>query len=245
MAFCENCGTPLNGTAKFCPNCGAQTPLGLASGDNSDDEEILNNEQEYEEGDEREFDGEEEQNDGGEYYDEEEQPKKRGCLKKILYAFVIMAFIGFLSEKCGNKTDEGDGTQDSIQLATEQVAAEAEEAVEADDAVCDTIAQDIEEQPSELSSIEKEIAEAGAKQGAMFGMAGASNDGFSNMLDAADYIEGMNDKVDEMFKEMAGGEYDKQYGAPVNAEEEKLKGILKDPVNKETEETCAVIQMNI
>lgn len=226
MAFCEKCGTPLNGTAKFCPNCGAQTPLGLASGDNSDDEEIINDDElEYEENDEQEYDDDEEQNNGGEYYDEEEQPKKRGCLKKFLYAFAIMAFIGFLGEKCGNKTDKGDGAQDSIQQATEQVETEAEEVAEADDAVCDTITQDAEEQPSELSSREKEIADAGTKQGAMFGMAGASNDGFSNMLDAADYVDGMSDKVDEIFKEMAGGEYDKQYGAPANSEEEKLKGI--------------------
>ena len=113
MGFCENCGTKLNDTAKFCPNCGAQTPLGLASGDNIDDEEITqDDEQEYEECDEQEYDDDEEQNNGGEYYDEGEQPKKGGCLKKILYAFAIMAFIGFLSEKCSNKTDKIDDAQE-------------------------------------------------------------------------------------------------------------------------------------
>lgn len=80
-------------------------------------------------------------------------------------------------------------------------------------------------QESELSPKEKKVAEAGANQGALFGMAGASNEEFSNMLDVADYVEGMDDKVDEIFKEMAGGEYDKQYGSPTNAEEKKLKKI--------------------
>ena len=154
-----------------------------------------------------------------------EKSSKSGCWKKILYTFLALSLIGFFGEKCGNQTDRGNGEQDSIQQTTEQVAAETEEAVEADDAVCNTIAQDVEEQPSELSSKEKEIADAGAHQGTLFGMAGANNEGFSDMLDAADYIEGINDKVDEMFKEMAGGEYDKQYGAPANAEEERLKEI--------------------
>lgn len=226
MAFCENCGTPLNGTAKFCPNCGAQTPLGLASGDNSDDEEIINDDElEYEENDEQEYDDDEEQNNGGEYYDEEEQPKKRGCLKKFLYAFAIMAFIGFLGEKCGNKTDKGDGAQDSIRQATEQVETEAEEVAEADDAVCDTITQDAEEQPSELSSREKEIADAGAHQGTLFGMAGANNEGFANIHDASDYMGEMGDKYNEMLEEMAGSEYDKAYNSPSNSEEEKLRKI--------------------
>ena len=81
------------------------------------------------------------------------------------------------------------------------------------------------EQEPQLSSKEKEVAEAGANQGALFGMAGASNEEFSNMLDMADYVDGMDDKVNEIFEEMAGGEYNKQYGAPTNAEEKKLKRI--------------------
>jgi hypothetical protein len=82
-----------------------------------------------------------------------------------------------------------------------------------------------EKQEQQLSPKEKEVAEAGANQGSLFGMAGASNEEFSNMLDVADYVEGMDDKVDEIFKEMAGGEYDKQYGSPTNGEEKKLKKI--------------------
>lgn len=226
MAFCENCGTPLNSTARFCPNCGAQTPLGLASSDNIDDEEIINDDElEYEENDEQENDDNEEQNDGGEFYNDEEQPKKGGCLKKILYAFAIMAFIGFLGEKCSNKTDKGDGAQDSIQQPTEQVAAEAEEAAEADGAVCDTITQDIEEQSFGLSPKEQEIADAGAHQGTMFGMAGANNEGFANIHDAADNMGEMGDKYNEMLEELAGAEYDKAYSSPTNAEEGKLRKI--------------------
>ena len=102
---------------------------------------------------------------------------------------------------------------------------EAEEAVEASDAMCDTIAQNIEEQPSELSSIEKEIADAGAHQGTLFGMAGANNEGFANIHDAADYMGEIGDKYNEMLEEMAGAEYDKAYNSPTNSEEEKLRKI--------------------
>ena len=77
----------------------------------------------------------------------------------------------------------------------------------------------------ELSQKEKEVAETGTKQGTQFGMAGAFADGFSDMVDMADYVEGMEDKINEILEDMAGGEYDKMYGAPTNAEEKKLKKI--------------------
>lgn len=77
----------------------------------------------------------------------------------------------------------------------------------------------------QLSAKEKEIADAGYKKGSMFGMVGASNEEFSNILDLADYVEGMDDKVTEMFEQMAGDEYDREYHAPTNAEEKKLKKI--------------------
>lgn len=78
---------------------------------------------------------------------------------------------------------------------------------------------------SSISPREKEIAEAGRSQGALFGAAGANNNEFSAMLDMADLSSDMEDKVNEMLEEMAGGEYDKEYGSPSNAEEEKLKKI--------------------
>ena len=76
-----------------------------------------------------------------------------------------------------------------------------------------------------MSPKEQEVANAGYKKGSMYGMAGASNDEFSNMLDLADYVDGMDDKVTEMFEQMAGNEYDREYHAPTNAEEKKLKKI--------------------
>ena len=82
-----------------------------------------------------------------------------------------------------------------------------------------------EEQEPKLSPKEQEVANAGYKKGSMYGMAGASNDEFSNMLDLADYVDGMDDKVTEMFEQMAGNEYDREYHAPTNAEETKLKKI--------------------
>lgn len=99
MAFCENCGTPLNGTAKFCPNCGAQTPLGLSSGDNIDDEEILNNEQEYEEGEKQEFDVEAPKQQPVESSSLQNKSKGKGCLKKAIIAYFVIGFLGFLAEE--------------------------------------------------------------------------------------------------------------------------------------------------
>lgn len=78
---------------------------------------------------------------------------------------------------------------------------------------------------SSISPREKEIAEAGRHQGTLFGAAGTNNNEFSAMLDMADLSEDMEDKVNEMLEEMAGGEYDKEYGSPSNAEEKKLKKI--------------------
>lgn len=72
---------------------------------------------------------------------------------------------------------------------------------------------------------EKEIADAGYKKGSMFGMAWASNEEFSNMLDLADYVDGMDDQLNEMLEEMAGDEYDKEFNQPTSAEEKKLKRL--------------------
>lgn len=82
-----------------------------------------------------------------------------------------------------------------------------------------------EKEEPKLSPKEQAVANAGYKKGSMYGMAGASNEEFSNMLDLADYVDGMDDKVTEMFEQMAGNEYDREYHAPTNAEEKKLKKI--------------------
>lgn len=81
------------------------------------------------------------------------------------------------------------------------------------------------EQEPKLSPKEQEVANAGYKKGTMFGMAGASNEDFSNMLDLADNVDDMDDKVTEVFEQMAGDEYDREFNAPTNAEERKLKKI--------------------
>jgi hypothetical protein len=82
-----------------------------------------------------------------------------------------------------------------------------------------------EKQEPKLSPKEQAVANAGYKKGSMYGMARASNEEFSNMLDLADYVDGMDDKVTEMFEQLAGDEYDREYHAPTNAEEKKLKKI--------------------
>lgn len=80
------------------------------------------------------------------------------------------------------------------------------------------------EQERQMSTKEQEVANAGFKRGTMFGMAGSSADGFSDMLDLADYV-GMNEKVDEILEQMAGDEYDREFQAPTSPEEKKLKKI--------------------
>ena len=80
-------------------------------------------------------------------------------------------------------------------------------------------------QEPQLSPKEKEIAKAGYERGALFGMAGSSNEEFSNMLDIADYFDELGKEVDNMYVQMAGQEYDNAYTAPTNAEEEKLRKI--------------------
>ena len=78
---------------------------------------------------------------------------------------------------------------------------------------------------SSMSPREKEIAEAGRSKGVLFGAAGADNNEFSTMLDMADLSKDMEDQVNQMLEDMAGSEYDKEYGTPSNAEEKKLKKI--------------------
>lgn len=78
---------------------------------------------------------------------------------------------------------------------------------------------------SSMSPKEKEMAEAGRHQGTLFGAAGANNEGFSNIVDMADLSKDMEDQVNQMLEDMAGSEYDKEYGTPSNAEEKKLKRI--------------------
>ena len=85
-----------------------------------------------------------------------------------------------------------------------------------------------EESVTQLSPKEQEIADAGYKKGSMFGMVGSTNEDFSNMLDMADYVDGMDEKINEMYENMAGDDYDREFGAPSTAEEKKLKKIYID-----------------
>lgn len=92
-------------------------------------------------------------------------------------------------------------------------------------------------QDSQLSPKEKEVADAGYKKGSLYGMAGSDNNEFSNMLDLADHVDGMDSKVDEVLEEMAGHEYDNEYNTPSNSEQEKLKKIYIDNFIKGMNET--------
>ena len=126
--------------------------------------------------------------------------------KSILTVAVFALFaIGFAS------SDEDENTSNQNPETSIQTNEETESVSEAEEA--------------SMTPKEQEMADAGFNKGTMFGMAGASNEGFSNMLDLADYVDGMDDKVNELLEQMAGNEYDKEYNAPTNAEEKKLKRI--------------------
>lgn len=140
--------------------------------------------------------------------------------KSILTIAVLALFaIGFVSSDEDENTSN-QNTETSIQTEEEKESMSESEVKE-----------------SSMTPKEQEMANAGYKKGTMFGMAGASNEEFSNMLDLADLVDGMDDKVKEMFEQMAEDEYDKEYHAPTNAEEEKLKNIYIENFIKGMNET--------
>lgn len=150
-------------------------------------------------------------------------------LKNIIgakYAWKVFAVSLILpSVMVGIWDSPKDNSSAKQEVKQEEQPKEGDKAKDADKPTNEQTEKVEKKQESQQSPKEKEMAEAGANQGALFGMVGASDEGFSNMLDLADYVEGMDDTVDKMFNEMAGREYDNQYGAPTNAEEEKLKKI--------------------
>lgn len=94
-----------------------------------------------------------------------------------------------------------------------------------------------EKQAQQLSPKEKEVAEAGRKRGSLFGMSAADNEELKTMLDMAEYVDGMDEKIEKIFGDMAGNDYDNEYGAPTNAEENKLKKIYIENFIKSMNET--------
>ena len=82
-----------------------------------------------------------------------------------------------------------------------------------------------EENISLLEGEEKEMATAGYNNGQLYGMAGASNDGFAGKHIISENIEEIGDEFQKMVVEMASSEYDKAYNAPTNANQEQLKKI--------------------
>ena len=85
-----------------------------------------------------------------------------------------------------------------------------------------------EETNTKLSSKEKEIADAGYEAGSIIGMMGGSIEGLSDMIKTANYLDAMNNKSGETIRKIAADQYDREYQAPSNAKEEKLKRIYVD-----------------
>lgn len=141
----------------------------------------------------------------------------------VKYAWAVFAVSIILPSIIIGVLDDSKGIKDK-----ESVVKKESKAAVASDKSTQNGSGATKEEKSKESSIsprEKEIAEAGRHQGTLFGAAGTNNNEFSAMLDMADLSSDMEDKVNEMLEEMAGGEYDKEYGSPSNAEEEKLKKI--------------------
>jgi len=89
MAYCKNCGNKLDDGVKFCPKCG--NPI---EGDTQVQQSVDNS-----------FN--------------QEPPKKMGCLQKGLIVFLVLGFIGFLSEKC-NGSDTKETVEVNAPQTTEQ-----------------------------------------------------------------------------------------------------------------------------
>lgn len=141
----------------------------------------------------------------------------------VKYAWAVFAVSIILPSIIIGVLDDSKGIKDK-----ESVVKKESKAAVASDKSTQNGSGATKEEKSKESSIsprEKKIAEAGRHQGTLFGAAGTNNNEFSAMLDMADLSEDMEDKVNEMLEEMAGGEFDKEYGSPSNAEEKKLKKI--------------------
>lgn len=139
------------------------------------------------------------------------------------YAWVVLVASFILPFVTIGATFEPE--DESTNQETEEVVSNQVVESESSNTPNETTEKVVEKKDVQLSQKEKEIADAGFKKGTMYGMAGASNETFTNMLELADYVDGGDDKVNEMLENMAGDEYDREYGAPTTAEEKKLKKI--------------------
>ena len=132
-------------------------------------------------------------------------------MKRYFWTMCVVALfaIGFAA------SDEEDGTKEQ--------SAKSKESTEMVDEKKENSKK--EKETSKLSPKEQAIADAAYSKGSMFGMVGADNETFSNMLDLADYVEGGEEQVNQMLEKLAGDEYDMEYNAPTTAEERRLKKI--------------------
>lgn len=149
-------------------------------------------------------------------------------LKNILnakYTWAIFAISLILPPVMSGAMADSEG--DSAKIEAERVdepkdAAKTENTKESKNGES---GEEAKKEKPKLSAKEQEVADAGFKKGSMFGMAGASIEDFSTMLDLADYVDGMEEEVNKLLERMAGQEYDNEYNVPTNAEEQKLKRI--------------------
>lgn len=76
-----------------------------------------------------------------------------------------------------------------------------------------------------LEGEEREMADAGYKNGQLYGMAGSANDALAGVHIISENVDELGDKFNELVEKMAGDEYDKAYDVPTNTNQENLKKI--------------------
>ena len=163
------------------------------------------------------------------------------CLfKRILdakYTWIVFAFSLFLPFVMFGALASPDDENSKQGIEKEELSKEIIQSEDSKKTFKETTKKVDKKQELHLSSKEKEIADAGYNKGTLAGYAATENEEFSNMLDLAEKIDGMEDKMNEMIEQMAGQEYDKAYNAPTNAVEEKMRKIYIEYFIKGMEET--------
>ena len=156
--------------------------------------------------------------------------------KKYAWITIFAAFIiPFLA--VGFSVDKQENKETDVEVSSPKRSMEEGQKTDTEQK---TETRDVDyktEKTDNLSSKEREIADAGYKKGAMAGYAAAENEEFSNMLELAGQIDGMEDKMNEMIEQMASQQYEAEFNAPADSEEEKLKKLYVEYFKKGMNDT--------
>ena len=156
--------------------------------------------------------------------------------KKYAWISIIAAIIIPLLS-VGLSADNQEQKESGTEVSSQKEAVEEGQKTDTEQKAENRDVNNKTKETDKLSLKEQEIADAGYKKGAMAGYAATENEEFSNMLDLADQIDGMEDKVNEMIEQMASQQYELEFNAPSNIEEEKLKKLYIEYFKKGMDDT--------